>query len=43
MKPLCTTACKGLCPQCGTNLNTGRCDCTAKWIDPRLEALKNLK
>ena len=27
MKPLCTEACKGLCPQCGTNLNTGSCDC----------------
>ena len=26
MKPLCKDACKGLCPQCGTNLNTGSCD-----------------
>jgi uncharacterized metal-binding protein YceD (DUF177 family) len=43
MKPLCTTACKGLCPQCGTNLNTGACNCAGKWIDPRLEALKNFK
>ena len=23
MKPLCREDCKGLCPQCGTNLNTG--------------------
>ena len=43
MKPLCDQACKGLCPQCGTNLNTGSCDCKQEWIDPRLEALKKLK
>lgn len=24
---LCTEDCKGLCPQCGTNLNTGTCTC----------------
>ena len=27
MKPLCREACQGLCPQCGTNLNSGTCDC----------------
>jgi len=43
MKPLCMEACKGLCPQCGTNLNTGTCDCTQKWEDPRLAALKAIK
>ncbi len=43
MKPLCDEACKGLCPQCGTNLNTDSCGCTQEWIDPRLEALKKLK
>jgi uncharacterized protein len=43
MKALCMEACKGLCPQCGTNLNTGACDCNVKWEDPRLAALKNLK
>lgn len=43
MKPLCSTACHGLCPQCGTNLNTGACQCEYKWEDPRLAALKNLK
>jgi uncharacterized protein len=40
MKPLCEEACKGLCPQCGTNLNRGACDCRQDWHDPRLEALK---
>jgi uncharacterized protein len=43
MKPLCDEACKGLCPQCGTNLNTGACDCSQTWEDPRLAALKNIK
>ena len=43
MKPLCQESCRGLCPQCGTNLNTGSCSCTPKWADPRLEALKQFK
>jgi uncharacterized protein len=42
MKPLCAEECKGLCPQCGTNLNAGSCTCTAVWEDPRLAALKGL-
>jgi uncharacterized protein len=40
--PLCREDCKGLCPQCGINRNTGTCTCE-KPIDPRLAALKNLK
>ena len=43
MKPLCTETCRGLCPQCGTNLNTGACECAPAWEDPRLAALKQLK
>jgi uncharacterized protein len=43
MKPLCGEGCKGLCSQCGTNLNTGSCDCAAEWVDPRLAALKNFR
>ena len=43
MKPLCREECKGLCPQCGTNLNAGTCDCSPGWEDPRLAALKQLK
>jgi len=42
MKPLCQEDCKGLCAQCGTNLNTGSCTCAPGWDDPRLAALKNL-
>lgn len=43
MKPLCKDDCKGLCPSCGTNLNRATCDCSTKWEDPRLAALKTLK
>lgn len=27
IKPLCSEECKGLCPNCGKNLNEGPCDC----------------
>jgi uncharacterized protein len=40
--PLCREDCKGLCPQCGTDLKSGTCSCEAP-IDPRLAALKGLK
>ena len=43
MKPLCQEDCKGLCAQCGTNLNLGSCDCAPAWEDPRLAGLKGLK
>jgi uncharacterized protein len=42
MKPLCDEACGGLCPQCGTNLNTGSCSCETTWEDPRLAGLKSM-
>ena len=42
MKPLCRDDCRGLCAQCGTNLNTGTCDCAPVWEDPRLAPLRQL-
>jgi uncharacterized protein len=42
MAPLCREDCKGLCPQCGTNLNQGTCACDVRWEDPRLEGLRAL-
>jgi uncharacterized protein len=42
MKPLCRQDCRGLCPQCGTNLNTDTCQCQVRWEDPRLAGLKAL-
>lgn len=40
--PLCAETCKGLCPQCGIDRNTGSCTCEPP-IDPRLAALRGLK
>jgi uncharacterized protein len=40
---LCREDCKGICPECGTDRNTGECNCETKEIDPRWAALKNLK
>lgn len=42
MKPLCRPACQGLCPVCGTNLNTATCACPREWGDPRLAPLRHL-
>lgn len=42
MKPLCIEDCRGLCSQCGTNLNSGACECAPAWEDPRLAPLKSL-
>ena len=43
MKPLCDSACRGLCPMCGTNLNRGVCACRHDRDDPRFAVLKALK
>lgn len=43
MKPLCAEDCRGLCPQCGANINTAPCPCRPEAIDSRLEALKKFK
>jgi len=39
-KYLCSEDCKGLCPDCGCNLNEEDCSCRKGTIDPRLEILK---
>ena len=41
-KVLCRENCKGLCGQCGRNLNFDSCECEKKSIDPRLEILGKL-
>lgn len=41
-KFLCSEDCKGLCPECGQNLNDGECSCDKGVIDPRWEALKKI-
>jgi uncharacterized protein len=40
MKPLCRDDCKGLCPNCGANLNTVTCGCDVRWQDSRLAGLR---
>jgi uncharacterized protein len=42
-RPLCSESCKGLCPQCGANLNAERCGCAENAGDPRLAVLRTLK
>jgi uncharacterized protein len=41
--PLCRDDCKGLCTNCGTDLNQQSCDCNRNVVDPRLGPLKDLK
>ncbi|MBV4414904.1 YceD family protein [Clostridium tyrobutyricum] len=42
IKRLCKENCKGLCPECGTNLNDSICNCKENNIDPRWEKLKDM-
>jgi uncharacterized protein len=37
--PLCSEACQGLCPVCGTNRNEQTCGCKQDKVDPRLAGL----
>lgn len=43
IRALCRADCRGLCDQCGENLNLGLCSCAEDKIDPRLAALWRLK
>lgn len=38
---LCSEECKGLCSECGCNLNRETCSCSQGAVDPRLAVLKN--
>lgn len=40
-KMLCSSDCKGICPECGKNLNKEKCNCK-KDVDPRMAALFQL-
>jgi len=41
---LCKDDCKGICSQCGKNLNYSNCKCiNESFVDPRLEVLKDIK
>lgn len=43
MKPVCDDDCRGLCPQCGINLNVDSCSCRQDDTDPRLAVLREWK
>ena len=43
IKTLCRGGCKGLCPQCGMNLNNSSCNCHLNVVDNRMAVLKNFK
>jgi len=40
---LCREECKGLCPNCGADLNETSCECAANQTDSRWEKLKDLQ
>lgn len=42
MKVLCKDDCKGICRICGTNLNSGACDCQKTELDPRMAAFQDI-
>lgn len=42
-RPLCAVDCKGLCDNCGQDLNKGTCSCHTTEIDPRWAKLAQLQ
>ncbi len=42
VKVLCKPDCKGICKQCGHNLNEGECGCDTFVPDPRMAAIKDI-
>lgn len=43
LKPLCSESCKGLCHECGTDLNTSACSCSKETVSLAFSALKDFK
>jgi uncharacterized protein len=43
LNPVCRASCKGLCAQCGADLNGGPCDCVVEETDPRWAPLAALR
>ena len=42
VKVLCKPDCKGICMQCGKDLNAGECDCDTFVPDPRMARIKDI-
>lgn len=43
LRPLCSQDCKGLCPQCGADLNAGTCGCRRNSFSMKFAALKDFQ
>jgi len=43
ISPLCDEACRGLCPECGMNLNKTSCSCEKKIFNNKFASLGKLK
>ncbi len=43
VKPLCDEICKGLCPQCGANLNRETCSCRSEAVNSPFADLAKVK
>jgi uncharacterized protein len=43
VKQVCSADCKGLCPECGENLNTGQCGCRQTAAESPFSVLAKLK
>src|SRR6266436_1805948 len=43
VKVICQSDCRGLCPNCGANLNHEECRCETHATDPRMAPLARLK
>ncbi len=43
LQPLCRTGCRGLCPQCGADLNQSACDCSQPAFRNKFGSLSGFK
>ncbi len=42
LQVLCKEDCQGLCNTCGSNRNSGSCDCESTSLDPRMSAIRDI-
>lgn len=42
INPLCSEKCRGLCPECGVDLNTAKCNCVKKIFNNKFNVLADI-
>ncbi|MCK4502340.1 MAG: DUF177 domain-containing protein [Desulfuromonadales bacterium] len=42
ISPLCDVSCRGLCPECGVNLNVSSCECVKKPFNSKFNILADM-